>query len=747
MQGKMRKRSITIVVVIILNMTLIMGVVFSVLAAFENSRKVSFSQNIENVRTLTNASANKVELELLHHTQELTYVGNYVNNYNGVGMSLEEIQDYFKEYYLPEEVSSWQLVEKTVDHAGTSGEAFPAISLCGEETEHFGYNAKAYPELARIFGIADEDTEGVIRYTSEFTDSSSGHGKSSAITTTLRVRNGNSYEYRTLMYLVGSHYINQLISSNNDVDSWNFFDYSNIIIDDEGKYVISNSYFQGTNFMKYIALYNEDFSDEDADEICKKLQEEDYYDVLYYQNNKGEECAYTIVPVQDSNWHILSIVPLSSFHNTYDFSYDFLEFALVLAALFVVDVLVVLITNRRLRQLTKEARQANEAKSQFLSSMSHDIRTPMNAIIGMTVIAQKQLEEKNIDREAVKESIKTIGLSGNHLLHLINDILDITKIESGKAVLHLMDFSITEMIEKIVEICQPTVKEKDFVVETKFIDIRHKFVTGDSLRVNQIFVNILSNALKYTEPGGRITIELTEKAVAEQTDRARYIYRVSDTGIGMSPEFVDTIFERFTRAVDTRINTVEGTGLGMAIVKQLVTMLGGSVNVESEENVGTVFTVELEFSIAQEIVKTETDKRNEIVKKDKFEDMRILVAEDNETNWKVIRKILSFYGVNPQRAKNGEVAVDMLQEAEDGYDIILMDIQMPVMNGYEATKRIRTLSDTKKASVAIYAMTADTFTEDIKKCEEAGMNGHLQKPIEVEKLVAVLRKISSGRHR
>lgn len=746
MQAKIGKRTISILLVALLNVALVIGVVFSVFSAFYNSEEVSFNQNIENVRTLTNASANKVELEFMHHTQELTRITSYVNSYQGEGMTEEELCSYFQALYGTENAYIWQLVDNVVENAGTSKESFAAIGLCDTKAQPFSYRVESYQELAKLFAVAAEDNLGEIHYTSEFTDSSPTLAKSAALSATVRIRTADGYQYKTLMYLLGSDYINELISNNNEIDTWNFFDYSNIIIDDQGDYVISDSYFQGVNFTDYIALYNESFTKEDAAALCEKLTQEDYSDVLYYQNNKEQDCAYTIVPVQNSEWHILSIVPLSSFHNTYDFTNDFMKFAIVIVAMFAMDLVVVLFVNQRLRLLTRKAREASESKSQFLSSMSHDIRTPMNAIIGTTVIAEKQLETEEIDREALKESIKTIELSGTHLLTLVNDILDISKIESGKMVLSPKDFSITDTIEKMIEMCQAEIKEKKFDFKLQIRNVNHAYITGDSLRVNQIFVNILSNAIKYTEPEGKITVELSEEPIPGELNKARYIYKVSDTGIGMTPEFVDTIFERFTRAVDTRINAVRGTGLGMAIVKQIVTIMGGSIAVESELNAGSVFTVTLDFPIAQHNLEEKENTTEKVTGKANFADMKVLVAEDNDINWKVLNKILGYYNINADRAENGRIAVDKVQSAEVCYDLVLMDIQMPMMNGYEAAGKIRGLDEKKRAKVPIYAMTADVFTEDIKKCEEAGMNGHFSKPIEVEKVVALLEKICQEKY-
>ena len=613
---------------------------------------------------------------------------------------------------------------------------------------------KAYPELAKIFGTADEDTIGKVQYTSEFTDSSPSLEKSFAITTTVRLRNplevGEKYQYKTLMLLIKSSYINELIADNNDTNILNTFDYSNIIVDDDGNYVISNSQFQGTNFFDYIELYNDEFSKEEKSSLMEQLQGEDYSTELYFKNNREEDCVYMIVPVQNSDWHILSIVPLSSFRSSYDFKGNFLTFAAFFALLFLVDIFFVLLINYRLRIKTKEAEAANQSKSIFLSSMSHDIRTPMNAIIGMALIADQQLKEEVVDRAVLCDCIKSIELSGNHLLTLINDILDLSKIESGRIVLSQKDFSVVDVLNNVITLCGSGIRKKEFDFQVSTQNVAHAYVTGDALRVNQIFINILTNAVKYTEDGGKIRVELTEKPIEGQTDRAKYVYRVSDTGIGMSEEFMETIFERFTRAVDTRINSVQGTGLGMSIVKQLVDLMDGSIQVESELNHGSSFTVTLILPIAKEqIEKIETQQVTvpveETVERDSFKDIRILVAEDNDTNWKVFNKILKYYSIRADRAANGQIAVDMVKSSKKEYDLIFMDIQMPVMNGYEATKAIRSLEDEQKAGISIYAMTADTFASDIEKCTEAGMNGHLPKPIELNRVLEIIKIIYEKR--
>ncbi|MDD3336296.1 MAG: response regulator [Eubacteriales bacterium] len=871
MRSERRKRMGVLILIVILNVVLVGCVVLSVSAAFSDAEKASFNQNTENIRTLTNASANKVELVLEYNSEEMRTVSNYINTYRGVGMTEEEIIDFFDSCFASmDSIYTWQLIDNVPNGQSGTPQGFIAISLSASDEAAFSYSAQAYPELAKIFVSADESTLGNAHYTSEFTDCSSTHEKVSAITATVRVRaeGDDSYQYKTLMLTLKSDYMNRLIASNNDIDTLNFFHYSNVIIDNEGDYVISNSYFQGTNIFDYIALYNPSFVKGEAALLQEKLRNEDYSDMLFYDNNRQQSCAYTIVPVQNSDWHILSIVPLASFRNGYDYNSNFFQFAFFFLILFVMDILLILRVNMQLRIKTKEAEEANQSKSVFLSSMSHDIRTPMNAIIGMTIIANKQLEEDTMDKAVLRDCVNSIELSGNHLLSLINDILDITKIESGKIILHPEDFSIANTVNQVMGMCQASIRDKQFEFEAHIQNVTHEYVTGDALRINQVFINILTNAVKYTEPGGKIIVTLTEEPVADNPSAARYIYKVSDTGIGMDPQFIATLFDRFTRAIDTRINTVQGTGLGMSIVKQLVDLMGGTIEVQSEINVGSTFTVSLPLPIVPkkltalktphvpillidddpilletvqlilqeagaavdtvgkgargvELAKTRMDTANayqiifvdwkmkemsgldvirrlretignevriivmtaynitEIeeqaravganafltkplfrsklisavesvlagdeanVKRDKelFPDLKVLVAEDNETNWKVLNKILLSYGIEPQRAANGLLAVEAVQKAERPFDLIFMDIQMPLMNGYEATKSIRSLSEPDKASTPIYAMTADTFASDIERCREAGMEGHLAKPIEMNKLLDIIRAL------
>ncbi|MDO4845200.1 MAG: response regulator, partial [Oscillospiraceae bacterium] len=526
--------------------------------------------------------------------------------------------------------------------------------------------------------------------------------------------------------------------------------------------------------------------------------------------------------------------------------------------------------NKRLQIAAREADSANQAKTDFLSTMSHDIRTPMNAIIGLTAIAEKNLG----DVWSTRESLRKIGLASNHLLTLINDILDISKVESGKLTLSPLTFSLVETVENLVNISQPMIKEKNLAFSFHINEIETESLYSDQLRLNQIYINLLSNAIKYTEPGGRVSVDLREEQSAIP-GRVRLIYVVADTGIGMSPEFMAAMYRPFSRQIDSRINSIQGTGLGLTITKQMVELLGGTIACQSEQGKGTTFTVVLDIPAAdrqredmhldpidvlivdddeallQTAVRTlaslgasaeqarsgpealdkirrrhlsgqdyglvivdwnmpemdglETISRirseigaaastllisaydwsdiedqakaagvNGFVSKPLFrstlydkingllgqasgthepeEDysdlkgLRILVAEDNDINWEIISAMLAMFEITTDRAENGRVCVERMRAAEEGrYALIFMDVQMPEMNGLDATRAIRKLDNPWAASIPIVAMTADAFSENVTACLDAGMNGHIAKPIDMKLVIREIRRIKEGR--
>ena len=636
------------------------------------------------------------------------------------------------------------------------------------------------------------------------------------------------------------------------------------LIDADGDYIIKGHSFKNSSFFEFYRSYNAIDSASAKELFGKVTSSTGSFSML---NSRNEECILAYTPVDAAEgWTLLSFMPMK------DLSVKAENWLLIgfvsagLLILFVFDLAVMLSFNKKLQAAAREAAAANKAKTDFLSTMSHDIRTPMNAIIGLTTIAEKNLG----DTESVRENLRKITLASNHLLTLINDILDISKVESGKLNLSPQTFSFVETVENLVNLSQPMIKEKNIDFNFRTGRMEKEYLYADQLRLNQIYINILSNAIKYTEPGGRVSVDVRE-AESQEPGCVRLTYRVSDTGIGMSPEFMANMYQPFSRQTDSRVNSIQGTGLGLAITKKMVDLMGGSIDCQSEQGKGTTFTVILDLPIADrqredmmlepmdvlvvdddEIlletavdtleslgvtadragsglealgmithrhqtgrdysvvildwkmpdidgvetirrIRTEVnssvpillisaydwsdieekakdagangfvskplfrsrlyDKINELLGNEAksvependysdLQGMNILIAEDNDINWEIISTMLGMFGITTERAKNGRICVDMMNQAAEGsYDLVFMDIQMPEMNGLDATRNIRTLDDPWASSIPIIAMTADAFSENVMECLNAGMNGHIAKPVDIKLVIKEIRRI------
>lgn len=643
-------------------------------------------------------------------------------------------------------------------------------------------------------------------------------------------------------------------------------EYSNAeiaLIDTAGDYIIKGFSFKNANFFEFYQSYNSPSSAE-----MENLRKETAggHGVVAIKDSTGTECLVAHARIASTDdWIILSMIPMTDLRHI---ETNWMLPGIVAAGLIlllVFNLFMLFSFNRQLRTAVAAADKANRAKTDFLSMMSHDIRTPMNAILGLTALTAKKTD----DAAAVRENLRKINLAGNHLLTLINDILDISKVESGKLNLNPVTFSIVECAENLVNISRPMVKEKNIDFNFRISSFEHEYLYADQLRLNQICINLLSNAIKYTEPGGQVNVDMKEEAgSAEKTIRLTYI--VADTGMGMTPEFMARMYQPFSRQTDSRVNAIQGTGLGLAITKRMIEMMNGTIDCKSEVGKGTTFTVVLEIPIADKpeedlmlppmrvlladddpvILETagETlqsmgvqadtvrtgaeavgrvssdhdykvvildwkmpdmdgieaarrirsevgedvpillissydwsgmeekakeagvngfiskplfrstlyEKFNEILgnentRQDQEEDagisgFRILVAEDNDINWEIISMMLQMHGVVAERAENGKLAVERISNAKEGdFDLVFMDIQMPVMNGIEATKRIRSLSDPWQSRIPIIAMTADAFAENVTECLAAGMNGHIAKPVDMKLVIKEIRRIKEER--
>ena len=386
-----------------------------------------------------------------------------------------------------------------------------------------------------------------------------------------------------------------------------------------------------------------------------------------------------------------------------------------------------------LEKAAEQAKNANEAKTRFLFNMSHDIRTPMNAIVGFSGLLEKNLQN---ERKA-KEYLEKIQSSSNLLLRIINQVLEMARIESGTAVLQLKAEDMDALFHRVNTVFEEDVRKKNLQYHA-VLDVRHHYVVCDQTKLQEIMLNIISNAIKYTPEGHSIHVKVHE-AVSENPSRIRYIFSCEDTGIGMSEEYLPHVYEEFSREHATTENKVPGTGLGLSIIKSMIDLMGGSIQVESRQGIGTKFTVDFSFDIAS---KEEVYGNQNTMKPPEIHTIkgtRILLVEDNELNAEIAKTVLEDDGALVTRVEDGQQAVELFKEKPTGtFDAILMDLMMPVMDGYTATKKIRSLERLDAKTIPIIAMTANAFQEDAEKCIAVGMNAHLAKPLDIEKVMITI---------
>ncbi|MBR3690887.1 MAG: response regulator [Eggerthellaceae bacterium] len=399
--------------------------------------------------------------------------------------------------------------------------------------------------------------------------------------------------------------------------------------------------------------------------------------------------------------------------------------------------------NEILEQALDLARSSNEAKGHFLAKMSHDIRTPINAITGVTTIAQESIG----DDEKLASCLDVIERSTNHLLSLINDVLDMSKIESGQLSLQASTCSIDEIFEEVELIIAPQAHAKNQSLSIDTSGVRHRILVCDKLRINQVLLNLLSNAVKYTPEKGRVAATVTELS-QDSPHLARMQFTISDNGIGMPTEFLSSIFEPFARSSQNDVASIQGSGLGMPITKAIVDAMGGTIVIDSSVGKGSTFTVTLDLPIAEE----ERDKTPAIEDQNippySYEGKRFLIVEDNELNAEILKELLNLEGAVSDWAENGRLGVEAFRSKPPHYyDAVLMDVMMPEMNGYEATQALRKLADeggrADAADIIIVALTANAFADDVQAALESGMNAHVAKPVRMDDLGRTLAEVSA----
>ncbi|MBP5551208.1 MAG: response regulator [Bacilli bacterium] len=833
----------------IINVLIIFGILTFVVLYSRSEQKKIYDNRIASFENLTIALESITENYLQGEQGICDVWASYINKNN---MTLDEATEFVKSSHVL---------------TNTAAHLIYADTLSGLSTRPNIMNPYSYDvsySNVDIFGNREwiADVGKAINVSRAYTNPMNGK-QSLAFINKITVDDGGSPRDALLLRIV-------LVSELED--KWTFpqqefKDAELSIINANGDYIIRGSSFKSNNFFEFYKSYNAISNTE-----LQTLKEEVTITTgnLFMKDSRGDTCVIAHTPIATANgWVMLNYIQNSKLSTS---TGNWLLIGVVSVALLLLllaNGIYMRLVNKRLHQMAIAAESANKAKTDFLSTMSHDIRTPMNAIIGLTAISEKKIDDKKI----VSENLRKISLASNHLLTLINDVLDLSKVESGKLSLNPLNFSVVEMVETLVNISQPMIKEKDINFNVRVDNVNTEYLYADQIRLNQVFINILSNAIKYTQPGGTVSIALKQ----EDSDKEGFIrqtYIVSDTGMGMSEEFMAVMYQPFSRQTDSRVNKIQGTGLGLAITKKMVDLMGGTIECQSELGKGTTFTVTIDLKIADkqndemmlkpidvllidddedllataadtlaslgataekansgakgvELVSSHKDSKmydviivdwkmkamdgietarkireiigdktpilltsaydwndaeeaikdssiNGFISKPLFKstlyakisellDMKVaqveveddysdiegmvaLIAEDNDINWEIIHTLLEMHKVGSVRANNGKVCLEKLMEAKPGeYDLIFMDIQMPEMNGLDATRAIRKLEDKEKANIPIIAMTADAFSENVAECINAGMNGHIAKPIDIKFVIKEIRKIKENK--
>lgn len=605
------------------------------------------------------------------------------------------------------------------------GEDYTGLRIFIGSIEKFdvvSYEHSDYSQLHNIFNSADT-VNSKIAFAPEFTDDFSGMKVFAMYTyLTLTDSDGIMKTY-TIMGVEDCSYFSELINIDRG-----FSDMSTALIKSDGGYILSNLSFRSENFFEYIALYNDMNKDETSAVNSEVLTTKS--GSMEYNNMEGEKCIFVYTPVPNTSWYSVTCLPIQSFHNkTNELNYT-VAIIVILMIVLGTDVLWLAITNKRLKESAMEAMNANNAKTDFLSSMSHDIRTPINVINGMTELA---MGESN--PEVVLEYLGNIQSSGKFLLGLVNDILDLNKVESGKMELHPSAYEFSEFRRYINAVIKPLCEAKNIDFDFTCNKENAVFII-DSLRLNQIFFNILSNSSKFTGSNGKISFDCNVNSLGG--DNVELVFTAKDNGIGMSEAFQKKMFDSFAQENRTYESGVNGTGLGLSIVKRIVDLMGGSIEVNSEENKGTEFIIRLKSKLSYDMANKATEEIDESVLVGK----RVLLCEDHPLNTKIVVKLLENRGMIVDTAENGKIGYDMFVDSElRYYSAILMDIRMPVMNGIEATMAIRRVGERSDAlSIPIIALTANAYDTDIASCKMAGANEHLAKPIDSKLLYETLAR-------
>ena len=711
-------------------------------------RDIIYEERLNQMEEITRQMFQNLEDVIDSHWNRVTEECNYLRDANV--QTTDELCKYMKKKY---ELSAY---------------ARQRITLMAVDSEGGYYTESGNRGLFRELDYFEESPEKISFVFDSMTDNQSKMVFLNRLPETIHLQNG---EKKTSILYFGIAQDMEQLNPYFNCEAYNGNN-SVYVLDDNGSKLFNSNQVElikGHNVfsvlqkMKY--LHNSSF-----DKTKAELEEKG----CSYSNAvlDGTEYFYGLKRMENAEWTLIFLVPAEYVATN---TLKLVNFVMVFIVIFTVIVAVFVIlgisfvmhrnqqeairverennakletVNTKLRQAKQAAedafqvaQEANRSKSSFLANMSHDIRTPMNAIIGITSLIRHDAGDKG----KVIEYADKIDTSSQHLLGIINEVLDMSKIEAGKTVFKYSDFSILDLVQELDTIFHTQIYEKQQTLTIIKENIQHEWVNGDQVHLMQIFSNLLSNAVKYTQEGGEIQF-FVEECETKSSVYAKYRFLVSDNGMGMSADFKDTIFDAFTRAESSLTNKIQGTGLGMAITKNLVEAMGGTIDVESELGQGSCFEVLMDLKIAEDrtvalAAQEETDEQDGNI----LQGMRFLCAEDNELNAEILTELLKIEGAECTICENGEEILKAFEQSAPGdYDMILMDVQMPVMNGYEATKAIRRSSHELAKTIPIIAMTANAFSEDIQHSLAAGMNAHVSKPVEMKVLEKTIRSIKSG---
>ena len=713
----LKKNTILILCNIILILIMIVTVVIYSNTALNQNNTIKCNTFCNMVESVKQVSENYIKAEK-------GYVNNWARYISSQNMTAEQALSYVRITNTQTDRTAHLVDMEDMSARSAETEWVHCYSdLLKDDTE---YNKTFLKKMEKIFNADDNSIFILGKYDAGQTVISVGSR------VTIRENDGSDKDY-LLLRLIPVEYLEK---------TWVFpteFPTAEIsFINSDGRYIVKSPSLRSENFFEFINDYNEVNEPDEKFSSAKS-------GMLEYQNSDEDNCYFYYSSLElDEDVFILGYIPVSEIKS------DIIDWSIVtiicttLVVLIILDGSHVLQINKQLRKAVITAQKANNAKTRFLSSMSHDIRTPMNVVIGMTEIARKHLD----DISYVKDCLDKVSMSGNHLLTLINDILDISKVESGKMPLNPCTFSLHNFIEEIEILIKQSADNKNISFTLDMNNIKHDTLIGDPLRIRQVLINLLTNSIKYTENGGHIKFSVSEISENDNDDKNSVFLKfvVDDDGIGMSEDFQKNMYVSFARATDSRINSIQGSGLGLAIVKQMVELMNGSVQCESILGKGTVFTVIIKLGIADSLPENK-DNQPKLTDGhiDEFAGMKVLVAEDNDLNFMIIQTLLEEHQVTANRAVNGQVCLDILNNPDSPhYDLVFMDVQMPVMNGKEATRKIRKSENSYIKNIPVVAMTADAFAEDVYECLSSGMDEHLSKPISMSHILQVLRKARNG---